>query len=111
MPFQFDYDCVPHPIFTEWHEFSFLGMFTFHLTEFQIHTGVLSMFASLIGPFGGFFASGLKRALKIKDFSSLIPEHGGFVDRFDCAILINMVTYVYVFNVIYKSTPSMAVIS
>ena len=27
---------------------------------------VLSMFASLISPFGGFFASGFKRAIKIK---------------------------------------------
>jgi len=34
---------------------------------------MLSLFASLIGPFGGFFASGFKRALKVKDFASLIP--------------------------------------
>ena len=27
---------------------------------------VLSLFASLIAPFGGFFASGFKRAIKIK---------------------------------------------
>lgn len=33
---------------------------------FQIHSIALSTFASLIGPFGGFFASGFKRAFKIK---------------------------------------------
>lgn len=33
---------------------------------FQIHSIFLSSFASLIGPFGGFFASGFKRAFKIK---------------------------------------------
>lgn len=33
---------------------------------FQLHSIALSTFASLIGPFGGFFASGFKRAFKIK---------------------------------------------
>ena len=31
-----------------------------------LHTVVIAVFASLIAPFGGFFASGLKRAFKIK---------------------------------------------
>lgn len=36
------------------------------LYPFQIHSIFLSAFGSLIGPFGGFFASGFKRAFKIK---------------------------------------------
>ena len=32
----------------------------------QFHAAILSIFASLIAPFGGFFASGLKRGLQIK---------------------------------------------
>lgn len=39
---------------------------TVNLYPFQIHSIFLSSFASLIGPFGGFFASGFKRAFKIK---------------------------------------------
>jgi CDP-diglyceride synthetase len=27
---------------------------------------IIGLFASIIGPFGGFFASGLKRSIKIK---------------------------------------------
>jgi phosphatidate cytidylyltransferase len=42
----------------------FLG--TFHINEFKVHMGVLAVFASIIAPFGGFFASGVKRAYKIK---------------------------------------------
>lgn len=37
-----------------------------HTSEFVIHVMVISLFASVIAPFAGFFASGLKRGLKIK---------------------------------------------
>ena len=35
---------------------------------------------------GGFFASGFKRAFKLKDFGDTIPGHGGITDRFDCQV-------------------------
>lgn len=38
------------------------------MTHLQAHMMLMSLFASIIGPFGGFFASGLKRAIKIKVF-------------------------------------------
>ncbi len=44
------------------------------------------MFASIIAPFGGFFASGFKRSFKIKDFGDSIPGHGGMTDRMDCQV-------------------------
>ena len=50
----------------------------------QFHALVLSAFASIIAPFGGFFASGFKRGFKIKDFGDSIPGHGGMTDRMDC---------------------------
>ncbi len=64
-------------------------------SEFDGHVLAMGLFASLIAPFGGFFASGFKRAFKIKDFGSLIPGHGGLVDRMDCQILMGMFVYVY----------------
>jgi phosphatidate cytidylyltransferase len=36
------------------------------ITKLQAHFMPFSLFASTIGPFGGFFASGLKRSIKIK---------------------------------------------
>ncbi|KAG8386082.1 hypothetical protein BUALT_Bualt03G0111900 [Buddleja alternifolia] len=56
----------------------------------QWHALCLGLFASIIAPFGGFFASGLKRAFKIKDFGDSIPGHGGFTDRMDCQIVRNL---------------------
>eukprot|EP00922_Rhytidocystis_sp_ex-Travisia-forbesii_P037674 GHVS01056117.1.p1 GENE.GHVS01056117.1~~GHVS01056117.1.p1 ORF type:complete len:555 (-),score=100.61 GHVS01056117.1:568-2232(-) len=60
------------------------------------HALVLGIFAAFVAPFGGFFASGFKRAVKIKDFGDSIPGHGGITDRFDCQILMGMFTYVYI---------------
>ena len=61
----------------------------------KIHGLILASFASLVAPFGGFFASGFKRAFKIKDFSQVFESHGGFTDRFDCQIVMGMFTYIY----------------
>lgn len=52
----------------------------------QLHALVLAAFASLLAPFGGFFASGFKRAFDIKDFAASIPGHGGITDRMDCQV-------------------------
>ena len=52
----------------------------------QLHAVVMAMFASIIAPFGGFFASGFKRGFKIKDFGDSIPGHGGMTDRMDCQV-------------------------
>lgn len=69
----------------------------------MLHAVVMSVFASLVAPFGGFFASGFKRAFKIKDFSDAIPGHGGFTDRMDCQIVIGAFAYVY-YNYVVNPT-------
>jgi hypothetical protein len=52
---------------------------------------------------GGFFASGFKRAFKMKDFGQTIPGHGGVTDRFDCQMIMAMFAYVYYWN--YVASP------
>jgi len=69
---------------------------TVTIYPYVLHSISLSLFSSIIGPFGGFFASGFKRAFKIKDFGDTIPGHGGLVDRFDCQLL--MATFVHVYH-------------
>ncbi|XP_028399754.1 phosphatidate cytidylyltransferase 1-like [Dendronephthya gigantea] len=71
----------------------------------QIHAFFLALFSSLIAPFGGFFASGFKRAFKVKDFGDTIPGHGGLMDRFDCQLLMGTFTYVYHFTLIRAPNP------
>ncbi|KAI0978545.1 hypothetical protein GJ496_008544 [Pomphorhynchus laevis] len=75
------------------------------LLPFQLHSIVLSLFASLISPFSGFFASGYKRIFKMKDFSDVIPGHGGFMDRFDCQGSMGTFTYVWISTFVRAPTP------
>lgn len=60
------------------------------------------VFASLVSPFAGFLASGMKRAWQIKDFSNSLPGHGGFLDRFDCTIFANIFMLGLLSQVLYK---------
>ncbi|GAA5831056.1 hypothetical protein JCM5353_002001 [Sporobolomyces roseus] len=70
---------------------------------FQLHSIVLATFASLVAPFGGFFASGFKRAFNIKDFGDSIPGHGGMTDRMDCQFLMGLFSYVYYASLIRET--------
>ncbi|XP_064595209.1 phosphatidate cytidylyltransferase 2-like [Liolophura sinensis] len=112
---QLSMECERHPVFrvTEYQLpstiQSFFSLFfipwrTIHLYPFLLHSISLSSFASVIGPFGGFFASGFKRAFKIKDFGDTIPGHGGIMDRFDCQFL--MATFVHVYHSSFIRAPN-----
>ena len=70
------------------------------LSPLQMHCFWWACFISIVAPFGGFFASGFKRAFKVKDFGDLIPGHGGIVDRMDCQIVTGLFVYVYYLNFI-----------
>ncbi|KAH8379142.1 hypothetical protein KR009_003250 [Drosophila setifemur] len=100
--------CVPSYLFTpQEYNLKLLGIGkTLTVYPYIWHSISLSLFSSIIGPFGGFFASGFKRAFKIKDFGDMIPGHGGIMDRFDCQFL--MATFVNVYISSFIRTPSPA---
>jgi CDP-diglyceride synthetase len=56
---------------------------------------ILSLVTSLVGPFGGFLASVMKRAYGKKDFGDMMKGHGGLVDRLDCQIWMAPFVYLY----------------
>ena len=85
----------------------------FHITISPAKAGalVIGLMASLIAPFAGFFASGMKRAYQIKDFSNALPGHGGFVDRFDCCIFMYIICGGLLTKVIYKNAIAISDVS
>ncbi|THX67592.1 phosphatidate cytidylyltransferase [Aureobasidium pullulans] len=75
---------------------------TITVAPVQFHIMIFATFASLIAPFGGFFASGLKRTFNIKDFGDSIPGHGGMTDRMDCQFIMGF--FAYIFIAVYKAS-------
>lgn len=55
---------------------------------------------SLIGQIGDFAASSIKRYVDIKDYSNLLPGHGGMLDRIDSVLFIAPFAYM-LFILIY----------
>lgn len=53
-----------------------------------IKISLIILFLSLIGQFGDLFFSSIKRKFKIKDFSNIMPGHGGILDRLDSIIFV-----------------------
>jgi len=62
-------------------------------TEASMILVPLSMLLSFAGQLGDIAESAIKRRTGIKDSSSLIPGHGGLLDRFDALLFVALVMF------------------
>lgn len=78
--------------------YSIIAKFIFQNTNYSII--LLTILIGTISFFGDALESYLKRFLKIKDFGSLMPGHGGLLDRMDAFIMLFFFHFVLMsFNV------------
>lgn len=77
-----------------------INIFTYFVNTYMmlnysyIYVTIISIVLSLIGQLGDFAASTIKRYVGIKDYSNLIPGHGGMIDRIDSLLFIAPFAYI-----------------
>lgn len=62
-------------------------------------TSFVILFLSLVGQFGDLFFSAIKRKFGVKDFSNIMPGHGGVLDRLDSIIFV-MLAFTFFLNIL-----------
>lgn len=78
--------------------FAAIGRFVF--TSGPLHTWshllIMGLLLSLLGQLGDLMLSAIKRDLGVKDLGTLLPGHGGLLDRFDSLILVAPALFYYI---------------
>jgi phosphatidate cytidylyltransferase len=74
------------------------AMFGYHYDKYpMIHWMMLALCASVAGTAGDLLESKLKRLADVKDSGSMMPGHGGALDRFDSLLVATPFAYVYAY--------------
>ena len=62
----------------------------------KIHWVFISIIVSVAGTYGDLVESMLKRSTGVKDSGTIMPGHGGFLDRFDSTIISFPIVYLFI---------------
>lgn len=66
------------------------------------HSLIIGGIVGTLGQYGDLFESMFKRDAGVKDSSSLIPEHGGILDRFDSLLISTPVVYLFLQYIVFR---------
>jgi phosphatidate cytidylyltransferase len=71
-------------------------MADYHFSSTTVKFMIIAAIASIAGTFGDLLESKLKRAANVKDSGSIMPGHGGFLDRFDSLLIAAPFCWLYI---------------
>ena len=71
-----------------------LAYFTHLLTVYD--AAIIAALCAIFGTIGDLFESKLKRMANVKDSGTIMPGHGGFLDRFDSLLFAAPAVWIYV---------------
>ena len=66
----------------------------YNLEYSYLFVTISTIILSIIGQIGDFAASSIKRFVDVKDYSNLIPGHGGMLDRIDSLMFLAPFAYI-----------------
>ncbi|MDZ7721729.1 MAG: phosphatidate cytidylyltransferase [candidate division KSB1 bacterium] len=66
-----------------------------------VHSLIIGGIVGTFGQYGDLFESMFKRDAGVKDSSSLLPEHGGIMDRFDSLLISTPVVYLFLKFIVF----------
>lgn len=78
-----------------------MAIYTYFINKYSgmnisyLQITIIGIILSLIGQIGDFAASSIKRYVDIKDYSNLIPGHGGMLDRIDSLLFLSPFAYIF----------------
>ena len=75
---------------------TFILGFSFSFEKNLANAVILTIPFCILGMIGDLFASAIKWAAGIKDYGTIIPGHGGILDRFDSILMTAPLLYLFI---------------
>ena len=72
------------------------GVYSAAMPDMTVHCLIIGFIGAIMAQCGDLTASAYKRKMGIKDYGTLIPGHGGIMDRFDSVLFTAPVVYYYI---------------